>query len=279
MQLLGERVARGHRSVEEEPVELARGRGDEVAVDAQHLGALLDRPERRPGDHRVDVVEAERELRDDAEVAAAAADRPVEVRVLVGARADALAAREHHLGREQVVDRQPALAGQVPEAAAEGQAADAGGRDDPARGREAVLVGGGVDLAPGAAAADADGAGLRVDLDRLHRREVDHDPVVDGAEAAAVVAAAADRQRQVVLGGEADRPGDVVGVRAAGDQRRAAVDHRVVDGARLGVGRVVGTDQLAAETAQLLARGLGGCGRRAHASPFSSGFQIVLDRP
>ena len=69
-----------------------------------------------------------------------------------------------------------------------------------------MLVGCRVDLAPGAAAADADGAGLRVDLDRLQRREVDHDAVVDGAEAAAVVAAAADRQRQVVLGGEADRP-------------------------------------------------------------------------
>ena len=74
-----------------------------------------------------------------------------------GARADALAAGQDELGLEQVVDGQAALAGQVAQAAAEGQAADAGGRDDPARRGEAVLVGGGVDLAPGAAAADPDG--------------------------------------------------------------------------------------------------------------------------
>ena len=111
-------------------------------------------------------MQAEGERGDDAEVAAAAADRPEQVGVLVGARADALAAGQHELGLEQVVDRQAALAGQVAEAAAEGQAADAGRRDDPARRGEAVLVGGGVDLAPGAAAADADGPGLRVDLDR-----------------------------------------------------------------------------------------------------------------
>jgi hypothetical protein len=37
-----------------------------------------------------------------------------------------------------------------------------------------VLVRRAVDLAPGAAAADAHGAGLRIDLDVLERRQVDH---------------------------------------------------------------------------------------------------------
>ena len=116
--------------------------GRNSRYDREDLGARLDRPERRAADHGADLVQPEQERGDDAEVAAAAADRPVEVGVLVGARAHALAAGEHELGLEQVVDRQAALAGQVAEAAAERQAADAGRRDDPARRREAVLVGG-----------------------------------------------------------------------------------------------------------------------------------------
>ena len=105
-------------------------------------------------------MQPEQERGDDAEVAAAAADRPVEVGVLLGVGAHALAAREHQLGLEEVVDRQPELAGQVAEAAAEREAADPGGRDDPARRRQAVLAGRLVDLAPGAAAADANRARL-----------------------------------------------------------------------------------------------------------------------
>ena len=126
----------------EEPVELARRVGQELPVGREHLGGRLDRPEGRPGDHRAGVVEPEDELGDDGEVAAAAAQRPEQVGVLLGARPDALAAREHDLGLEQVVDREPVGAGQVTEAAAEGEATDARGRDDPARGREPVLVGG-----------------------------------------------------------------------------------------------------------------------------------------
>ena len=53
----------------------------------------------------------------------------------------------------------------------------------------------------------------RVDLDVLQQREVDDDAVVAGAEAGAVVAAAADGEQQVVVAGEGDRPGDVVGAR------------------------------------------------------------------
>jgi hypothetical protein len=105
-------------------------------------------------------VQAEGERGHDAEVPAAAADGPVQVGVLAGARTDALAAGQDEVGLQQVVDSQAALAGEVTQSATQGQAADAGRRDDPARRGQAVFVGGGVDLAPGAAAADADGAGL-----------------------------------------------------------------------------------------------------------------------
>ena len=106
----------------------------------------------------VDRVRLEGELRHDAEVAAAAADRPEEVRVLVGAGRDLRAVGEHELRREQVVDRQPVAAGEVAVPAAERQAGDTGRGDDPAGHREPVLVRGGIDLLPQAAAADADGS-------------------------------------------------------------------------------------------------------------------------
>jgi hypothetical protein len=209
-------------------------------------------------------MQAERERRDDAEVAATAADRPEEVGVLVGARADALAVREDHLRLEQVVDREPELPGQVAKSAAEREAADAGGGDDAARRREAVLAGGLVDLGPRAAAADADGAGRGIDLDVLHRRQVDHDAIVDGPQPSAVVAAAPDGQRQVVAAGEGDDLGDVAGTGTARDQRRAPVDHRVVDLARLVVVGVVGADQPALVSRELAPRGLRGCAYGGH---------------
>ncbi len=99
-------------------------------------------------------MQPEEKGRDDAEVAATAPDRPVEVGVPVRGGTNRLTAREHDLGLEQVVDRETALAGQMPEAATQRETTDAGGRDDPARRRQAVLVGRGIDFAPSAATAD-----------------------------------------------------------------------------------------------------------------------------
>ncbi len=67
-----------------------------VAVELEQLARPLNREHDVAADdlplHR---VQAELEARDDAEVAAAAADRPVEVRVLVGARMPELAVGRH----------------------------------------------------------------------------------------------------------------------------------------------------------------------------------------
>ena len=73
---------------------------------------------------------------------------------------------------------------------------------------------------------------------------------------------------RLVITSEADRRGDVVGVRAARDQRRPPVDHRVEDDARLLVVGVLRTDQPAAEVGKLSAGGVRGCDGGAH-GPFS----------
>ena len=73
------------------------------------------------------------ERRGDAEVAAAAAERPEQVGVaLVGHRQD-LAVRRHELASQQVVDGEPVLAHQPTEPTAEREPSDPGRRDDAAR--------------------------------------------------------------------------------------------------------------------------------------------------
>ena len=257
VQLLGERRCRWHRREREEAVQVAIRRGQELAIGAQHLVGLLDRPERRPRHHGAHRVQPEHERRDDAEVAAAAADRPEQVGVLGRARVRARSVRQDDLGLEHVVDREPVPAAQIADPAAEREAADAGRADDAARRRHADRVGGRVNLPPGRPALDPNGAGVGVDLDAAHRPEVDHDAVVAAAEAAAVVSAAADGEQRVMPARKPDHRRHVVGGRAAGDHRRALVDHRVVQRASVVVARVGRADQLAGEARQLaLARRL-----------------------
>jgi hypothetical protein len=127
------------------------GRGDEAR---DRLGGR--RQDEQPARDGVDRVEPVPEPRDDPEVAAAAADRPEQVRVRVGVGAHELAVRGHDVGREQVVDREPVLAHEVADAAAEGEAADAdrsgvaeADAEPVLRGRDGDLAGRGARLGPG----------------------------------------------------------------------------------------------------------------------------------
>ena len=114
----------GHEG--EEAVDLARRSGDELAVEAHHLGCLLDGPEGRSGDHRGHRLGAEAELGDHTEVAAAAPDRPEQLGFSSALARAPRCRRRARRRRRQVVDGQPVAAGEVPQSAAEGEAADAG---------------------------------------------------------------------------------------------------------------------------------------------------------
>ena len=135
--LLREGIRRRHGVEVEEARHVAwRGRQPLPVRGEQRVG-VLERPERRAADDRLERMRPERELGHDAEVAAAAADRPEEVGVLVRARGDLRAVGEDHLRREQVVDRQAVTAREIAVAAAERQARHSRGRDDPGRHGEA----------------------------------------------------------------------------------------------------------------------------------------------
>jgi hypothetical protein len=105
VELLRERRTRGHRHEGEEAVQFLGGRDDELAVEAEYVGRVLQMPERRAGDDGADGVKPERERGDNAEVAAAS-QRPVEVVVSVRAGLDEAAVSQHHVGLENVVDGQ-----------------------------------------------------------------------------------------------------------------------------------------------------------------------------
>ena len=141
-------VGRGQEDVGER--DLVRRVDHEVAEAPQRLASLRARVEHEPAeDLGPDRVQRELERGHDAEVAAAAAQRPEQLGMLVGGGADRLAARGHELDGEQVVAREAVLALEPAGAAAEREAGDAGARDAAADGGEPVLLGGAVDLGPG----------------------------------------------------------------------------------------------------------------------------------
>ena len=185
-------------------------------------------------------MQRELEFGHDAEVAAAAAQAEEQVRVLVGAGAHDVAVGGHDGGGDQVVCGQAVHALEPARPRAEREAGDAGVRDAAAGDGEPVRLGGGVELRPGEARPGAHGARGQVDLDPLERAHVDDEPVVDDAVAGAGVAAGADGDRQCLLAPVAQRGGDVARVADLGDQRGAAVNGAVEDGACVVVAVVAG---------------------------------------
>jgi hypothetical protein len=124
------------------------------------------------------------------------------------------------------VDREAERSGQVPDAAAQRQAADTGRRDDPERRRQAERGRRVVDFAEQRSAEHLRSGVLRVDDDTPEQREIDHETVVDAPEAGAVVAAAADGDIQARFAAGLHGRDHVSNVCALRDHARTLVDHR-----------------------------------------------------
>jgi hypothetical protein len=139
------------------------------------------------------------------------------------------------------------LAAEPADAAAQRQAGDAGLRHHAERRRQAELLRRAIELAERDPRLGAGHAGLRIDRNALHRRQVDDNRVVRERVARHAVAAAADRDPEAVFAGEGDCRDDVRGRRAAHDHRRLLVDHPVPESARLLVAVVAARDDNAGE--------------------------------
>jgi hypothetical protein len=113
-------------------------------------------------------VEPELESRRDPEVAAPATDRPEQIRLRVSVDAEEAAVGGHQLRREKVVDRQPELADQVADPAAERDPADPDGAGVTEAGDQTVLADRGCVLGRRHAGRRPGGPSLDVDLDAIH---------------------------------------------------------------------------------------------------------------
>ena len=144
---LREGRARGYLLQADECPKLLRRLRQELAI-ALHDGArVLLVPGDRSGEHHLHRMQLEQEARDDAEVAAAAAQRPQQVGVLLLAGGDEAAIGKHDIGLEQIVDGQAVFARQVAMPAAQRQARNAGGRNDARRDGQTEGMGSVVDVA------------------------------------------------------------------------------------------------------------------------------------
>ena len=201
----------------------------------------------------------------DAEVAAAAAQRPEQLGMLVRGGADRLAGRGHELDGEHVVAGEAVLALEPAGAAAEREARDAGARHAAADGGEAVLLGRGVDLGPGQPAAHARDPALGVDHELAQAADVDHEAVLDERQAGDGVAAAAHRDAQVARPRERERGAHLVRVRAARDVARPRLDHAVEERAGVLVLGLAGVVEMAPQRVAELVQG--GVMDDRHSSP------------
>src|SRR5580765_4353149 len=147
-------------------------------------------------------MQLERELRDDAEVAAAATERPEELGILSLTRGDDSPVGDDDGRSKQIVEREPERRAQMPETTAERQAGDACVAERPAGRREPVNLTRRIEVVPERTAAAGRRPLLRVDNDLAHEPQVDRDRSVADAVACDTVAAAADRHGQVSLAGE-----------------------------------------------------------------------------
>src|ERR1700738_5581095 len=130
----------------------------EIPVRLHDSPGIFEIPEDWTGIDHVHRMSLEQEARDDAEIAAAAAQAPVEVSVLRLAGGDNATVGEHDLRLQQIVDGEAMLAGEVSGAAAKREAGDTGRRDNAGRHGEPVDMRGVVDIALRAAGTGANGA-------------------------------------------------------------------------------------------------------------------------
>ena len=115
----------------EKNVELLRRLWLELPEPFHHRGRVGEFEHDRPAINHAHRMGAEEEAGHDAEISAAAAQSPQQVRVLRLGSGDEAAVGQNHVRLEQAISREAVLAAEVAVTAAQRQARDAGRREDP----------------------------------------------------------------------------------------------------------------------------------------------------
>src|SRR2546421_918837 len=118
VKMLGEWRCGRNGQERKESIQFIRSFSDEIAIPSHHFRGLLELVKHRPPIHRRDAVQPESKSGDDTEVSATAANCPEQIRIRIGIRLHETAIGEDNIGREKIVDCQPAFAGKMPHAPA-----------------------------------------------------------------------------------------------------------------------------------------------------------------
>ena len=211
--------------------QLVGQRRQQRAPRPQHLGRALDREEHGAGVQLVDGIDLELDRGHDAEVAAAAAQRPEQVGVVLGVGAHEAAVGGDDLERGDGVGLQAELARQPADAAAERVPGDPDVRRRAVQRGEAVRREPPDDALPLGAGADAHALGAGVDSDLLEPADVQQQRVLEVAERALVVAGRLRGDTQPHLAGVGDRRDDTLVVGGQRDRGRVLVEQEIEGGA------------------------------------------------
>ena len=234
-----ERQRRRRHDVQDrrELVRRSRGRRDEpgnhVHRRRKHQDAADDLV------HRVELVT---EPGRHAKIAAAATEGPEEVGMRVGVHAQELAVGRHDVRRQKAVHREAMFPGEIPDAATQRDATNPH-RTGVAKARRQT-VGPNPSRVTGRRQPRFRPCGARgdVDLERLHRAQIEHDAPVGRAVAGTTVTAAANRELDAILAREGDDLTDTTGVDRLHDGPRPPVEPAHEERAGLIVAGVIGRD-------------------------------------
>jgi hypothetical protein len=190
-----------------------------VAVGAHRLRADIGGEEQGPCVDLGDRQQVDVKGGDDRIAAAAAAQRPEQVGVVVGVDRSLLAVGGDDLDRIEAVAGEPVLAPEPAQPAAEGEADHPDVGRGPRHPAEPMPVGRLAHLQRQHPGLDPGRLRLGVDLDPAHADGPDQDGVVEGRERGGAVAGPLARDPEAGVGGEAHGRDDVLG---ALDQRQGA---------------------------------------------------------
>lgn len=203
---------------------IVRDGPDRVAIEPQHLGRVLGRPDHRSGTHlRTDRDRLELELGHDAEVAATAAQTPEQLGLAIGGGGDEPTRGRHQIDRSQPVGGQPVSAGEPADTAAERLPGHPRACDHAGRHRETERLCLGVELTLEHTRLHPRRTADRVDPDATQPGQID-DHAVGRRMTRQAVAAAPDRDRHPRRPGKPHRRPYVVHTGTAQDHRRMTVD-------------------------------------------------------
>ena len=191
-------------------------------------------------DDRADFVELKLERGHDTEVAAATAQRPQQVGLVLLIDIQLAPLGRDEVRGKKVVAGQAAGATEEADSAAKWQACHAGVGDRAARGGQAMGDRGWIDVQPERSTLRAGGATSRIDADIAHLTEVDGERAIGHAVTRDAMAATPNGDREVSIGRDAYRGRHSFSGTRLHDDRRSSIDESIERAARLLVLQHVG---------------------------------------